>query len=87
MSLFKSRGSDREPVQVEHTVPPAEPNLAQEMRLIEALDAIGRALRVLDEAPLAGLDRRAQDVLLDVRNALVPPLPQRTAVPVIPGRN
>lgn len=85
MSLFKSRGSDREPVQVEHTVPPAEPNLAQEMRLIEALDAIGRALLVLD-TPHPELDRRAQDVLLDVRNTLVPPLPQRTRT-ATPGRN
>jgi hypothetical protein len=60
MGLFKSRGSDREPVQVEHTVAPHEPDLATEMRLVEALDLITRALRALDDAPLADLDRRAQ---------------------------
>jgi hypothetical protein len=55
------------------------------MRLIEALDAITRALAVLDPALRdTRLDRCAQDVLLDVRNALVP---QRHPLPFAPGRS
>jgi hypothetical protein len=69
-------------------VAPPGPDSATEFRLIEALDAITRALAVLDPALRdTRLDRCAQDVLLDVRNALVPPLPQRHPLPFAPGRS
>jgi hypothetical protein len=72
----------REPV----ALPSHDP--ATEMRLIEALDAITRALAVLDPALRdTRLDRHTQNVLLDVRNALVPPLPQRHPLPFAPGRS
>lgn len=90
MSLFKSRGSDRTPVQVDDTAP-AEVAAIRESVLLDMVDRRNNAI-VEIEAALRGergvLSRPVRDLLLDVHLALVAsdPVQLRPAVPVIPGR-
>lgn len=77
-------------------VPEPVPDEVPAMRasaLFDMHDRRAKALVLIEAGLTAGLSRAARDVLLDVRNALLPPdpleaepLPLRPSVPVIPGR-
>jgi hypothetical protein len=92
--MWRSRGSDRTPVQVEDTAP-AELAQMHESALLDLTDRTRGAVDLIDamlrvEQASAVRDAKFFNALLDVRNVLAPGsqvLPLRPSVPVIPGRS
>ena len=77
----------RPPVPVVLPVPDEVPAM-RASALFDLHDRRDKAVALIDAALAVQSSRAARDILLDIRNELLPPepLPLRPSVPVIPGR-